>query len=395
MKRSVPGTRTILLFALLFLTLMAGCSILAGEEGELPAAETVENRTESIDAIKATVISTIDTDTVTNTSRIRMISRPETGEMRAEILGSGEQSGTLVVSNGSTMYLYDRKANRVQVIEMENLSSLNSDSMEPMVKIFGALNDASDNERANVSVTSLPVVPTGSGSAVAGAQSLSVYGNVSLSYEGMESVDGRDAYVVEMLPQGENPIIEENTYWFDEEWYYPIKSVGTSNLSVLNGTISMEYRNVTFNPEISNDTFEFDIPENATVANNSFTTNITTETYDSQDGLSTAAQRLLPEPEIPAEYRFEAGTLIENGTRESISMRYTNGSESLLVGVRPTASGSGSGLGETIDVDGHNATIATIRSTHSLTLECGETTYSVTGAASRETIIEIAESLDC
>ena len=395
MKRSVPLTRTILLLALLFLTLIAGCTMLAGEESDLPAAETVENRTESIDAIEATVISAIDTDAMTNTSRIRMISRPETGELRAEVLGPGQQNGTLVVSNGSTMYLYDRPANRVQVIEMENLSSLNTDSMEPVVKIFGALNDASADERANVSISPLPVVPTGGSSPVAGAQSLSVYGNVSLSYEGMGTVDGRDAYVVEMIPQGENPIIEENTYWLDEEWYYPIKSVGTSNLSVLNGTITMEYRNVTFNPDISNDTFEFDVPENATVANNSYTTNVTTETYDSREKLSTAVQRSIPEPEIPPEYRFEAGNLIENGTSESVSLRYTNGSESLMVSVRPTTSGGDASLGETIDIGGHDATIATIRDTHTLTLECGETIYGVTGVEPRETIIDIAESLDC
>lgn len=368
--------------------------MLTGDQSELPDAEAVENRTESIDAIEATVVSTIDTDAMTNASRIRMISRPETGALRAEVIGSGPQSGTLIVSNGTTMSMYDRSANRVQVVDMDNLSSLNRDSMEAVVKIFGSLDDASADEQS-VSISPLPVVPAGGGPPIAGAQSLSVYGNVSLSYEGTGTVDGREAYVVEMIPQGENPIIEENTYWFDEEWYYPIKSVGTTNLSALNATITMEYRNVTFNPELSNDTFEFDIPENATVANNSFSTNVTAETYDSREALSDAAQREVPKADIPDDYQFDEGNLVENGTSETITLRYTNGTESLMVSVRPTASGGDSDLGETIEIGGHNATIATIRSTHTLTLECGDTTYSVTGAEPRERIIDVAESLDC
>jgi len=389
-----PDTRVrVALLAGLFVlaTVTAGCSALSGANDELPSGDEVADTLDSLEAVEATMVSEMNVSGEQTTSRMSILTRPRTGEFRAEVLREDGQPGTLIVSNGSTMYLYNRTADRVQVVDVSGLTGLRTGSMASIAEIFEHLDGESAPADTPASISSLPVVPAGAGGG-ASVSSLPLYGNVTYDYEGTGTVAGREAYVVAVIPQGEDPIVRNVTTWLDAEWYYPLKQTGQVTVGDANGSVSMTYRNVTFNPDVPDGAFTFDPPANATVEDSS---DRQFESFESRDALASAANRSVPDPDLPPGYAFEEGSRITNPAGEQVSVSYAADDRSLTITVQPTGDGAGSSTGESITVDGRNATVTTLGERRIVELSCGDRTYNVIGNESRDVLVDVTASLSC
>jgi len=389
-----PDTRVraALLTGLLVLaTVAAGCSALSGANDELPSGDEVADTLDSLEAVEATMVSEMNVSGEQTTSRMSILTRPRTGEFRAEVLREDGQPGTLIVSNGTTMYMYNRTADRVQVVDVSGLDGLRNGSMASIAEIFEHLDGESTAVDTPASISSLPVVPAGAGGG-ASVSSLPLYGNVTYDYEGTGTVAGREAYVVEVVPQGEDPILRNVTTWLDADWYYPLKQTGQVTVGGANGSVSMAYRNVTFNPDVPAGAFSFDPPANATVEDSS---DRQFESVESRKALASATNRSLPDPELHPGYAFEKGSRIANPEGEQVSLRYAAGDRSLSITVQPPGDGADSSTGESITVDGRDATVTTLGERRIVELSCGDRTYNVIGNESRDVLVDVTASLSC
>lgn len=397
MTATLPPTasaRSALLFGLLAVSaLTAGCTLLEDTDGqELPSADAVETTVDDLHAVEATMVSRMDGGATPNETRLEMVARPDTGEFRGEVHAPEGQAGTIMVSNGTTMSLYNRTANEVRIVDVSGLTDLNDGSMDSVVAVFEHLNAQSANAETPEDVSTLPVIPAGASGGAGSVTSLPLYGNASFTYEGTGTVDGRDAYEVRVVPQDEEPLVSNYRLWLDAEWYYPLKTTGQVEIDGTNRTVSMVYRNVTFNPGVADETFEFEPPANATVVDAG---NTSFEDYESRADLAAGANRTLPEPSVPSDFEFESGIRFDQDGGEQVSLRYENDSARVSVMVQPNGSASASPAGEVIEVDGRSATITTIADTIAVRLRCGTETYVVTGTVSRETATDVAASLVC
>lgn len=391
MITSPTGLRVAVLLGLFVLAATtAGCTLFADGDRDLPTAETVDERLDDLRTIEATIVSSTNATGEPTESRIRMMMRPGTGEFRGEMVGDGPINDTLVVSNATTMVMYNRTTSEAQVVDVEGITQVQNGTLDSMADIFAQLNEGEDVDTPS-DVTTLPVVPGPTGGTTAATASLPLQGNMSLTYEGTDTVAGRTAYEIRAEPE-DAPLIERYTLWIDAEWYYPIKTTGATTLDGETQSFTTVYRNVTFNPTVPEGTFEFDPPANVTVE---YTANNAVSSFESRPALAEATNQTLPEPDLPGDYRFGRGSLVTTETGDQVSLSYTNGTEQFSVSIQPPGVGTNATDGESIEIDGREATVSSIGQTTVIRLPCDSVTYAVIGQQSRETLVDVAASLEC
>lgn len=382
---SISRSRVGLLALLVCSLLLAGCISLGPEQPELPEETEVEETLADLDAIEATVVSSFNG---TTTER-RTLMEIGTGKTRSRTQVGGTEN--LFVSNGSTAWRYNGSSNTVRVTHISNRGQqFNTSYVESMSSVFASLNAGSDSSDADV--IQLPIIPMSGGDSpqpVTG--SIEEFGNASLTYVGTETVDGRETYVVEMAPQESSPRTN-TTMWIDQEWYFPLRWNSTISTEDERQTLTMSYRNVTFDPEISPGTFEFEPPENATIIEQTFSS----QSFDSRAELEAATEMTVPTPDVPDDLAFESGMRFDNNGSVSTTLQYTNGSATLSVTKsEPMADDAGLPDGERIEIDGTEGVIQSFGPTRSLVWNCGGYRYSVAGQFPEETLITVGKSIGC
>jgi outer membrane lipoprotein-sorting protein len=383
--------RLALLAVVALAAVSAGCAVMGGGDG-LPDGATVEEKLDSLDAIEATVVNELNDSNDVNSSRSHTIARLDTGESRSRVVSGANE--TLTVSNGSRTWLYDRSANRVRILDLNTSSVRQNSSFESYVTVFERLRASSDDESTPAEISQLPVVPAaGGGSSSPVGGSLSFYGNVSLTYNGTETVAGRETHAVTIEPLRNDSAIGTVELWFDTEWYYPIRTNTSVSVGGDRTVVTTTYRNVTFNPDVPPGTFEFDPPANATVVESTYES----RSFESRESLVAATDIEVPDPNVPAQYRFESGSLTTYRGNETLSLQYTNGSATVLVSKEPDATplSPTNESGERVDVAGREGRISEVLDERLLTWRCEGATYRVIGPASRETLVDIAVSMTC
>lgn len=388
-ERSVH--RLALLAVVALAAVSAGCAVTGGDDG-LPDGAAVEERLDSLDAIEATVVYDLNGSSDVNASRSHTIARLDTGESRSRVVSGSDE--TLTVSNGSRTWLYNRSANRVRILDLNTSSVSQNSSFESYVTVFERLRASANDGSTPAEISQLPVVPaaTGGGSSPVGG-SLSFYGNVSLTYNGTETVAGRETYAITIKPLRNDSAIGTVELWFDTEWYYPIRSTTSVSVGDDRTVVTTTYRNVTFNPDVPPGTFEFDPPPNATVVESTYES----RSFESREPLAAATDIEVPDPNVPAQYRFESGSLTTYRGNETVSIQYTNGSATVLVSKEPDAPplAPANESGERVDIAGREGRISEVLDERLLTWRCEGATYRVIGPASRETLVDIAVSMTC
>lgn len=188
---------------------------------------------------------------------------------------------------------------------------------------------------------------------------------------------------------------EQVELWLDQEYLFPVKY----QFETSEGHFQMQYQDLTFESTLSDDLFEFEPPENATVEEVTIPTR--TE-FDTADQADLAVDFDVAEPaHVPESYELDGVTVVEyeDDNRTSVQSTYIGADEDMFT---VEASDDPDALevdGDSIEINDHNGTIeqqdslGTIR----LTWTCDDVGYYVGGSTDlgESAIVSIAESIDC
>jgi len=342
----------------------------------------VQQRYASIDGVNATQTTTITRNgTVASRTTYDATLQPGTEKKRLAVVNSTAQRYDLRVSNGSTLWLYNRSRATATRI---SLSGAESDRGERLQRLLTKLNMSTATETADPqSVEPLPVVPRGEGQPAERAEAMTV------SYRGTESVDGREAYVVHVAPENDTAAYEQ-TIWVDTERFFPVKKRTAWTTNGEHTVVTTTYTNVSYDTGVAEDVFTPEFPDDTTVT---VPETPDTVTYESVSALEAEAEMRVPEPDIPPGYELTYATQTRGQIR-GVGLRYANRT-SLLTVAKYNYTYSLSDGDEQVTIDGRQAQL-TRGPTSSLSWSCERYRYTVRGeGVSADRLIAVGQSIGC
>jgi outer membrane lipoprotein-sorting protein len=389
-------TRTLTVaLALLLVVSTAGCADLAGvtdADSELPDRATAMERTERLETLTANVTTVRRVDGETTSSVAETTRRVGTPAFRSEIVSvdaneSVSSVGTVSVSNGSGTVLYRPGENSLTyLLGPANRNRIDSDDT-PFVDMVVAARTDETIPQPTPGVPSLPRVPNASEGE--NASTTSRDHRVTVAYNGTETVDGRETYRLEVDPVSETASLKDQTVWLDTEYLYPlaqrVEFVADGDRYEYHTT----YRNVTFNPSLSADTFELDrstLPDDVDVT--------VFRAYETRDGLAGNVSMPVPDPDLPDGYAL-ARTNHRNADPEVVSLSYKARDDERPIRITVVESNTTDqpATNETVRVGAYNATVNEYGTVTSLEWYADGYAYSVGGPVDTETLTRIARSV--
>ncbi|WP_336336377.1 LolA family protein [Haloarcula brevis] len=349
-----------------------------GTADQLQVDADVTQRYAAIDGVSATQTTTITRNgTVASRTTYDATLQPGTPKKRLELVDATTRRYDLRVSNGPTLWLYDRdRANATRL----SLSGSEADRGERLQRLFATLDMATATETR--SVEPLPVVPR------AGARPAAPAGPMTVSYRGTASVDGRDAYVVHLAPEADAAY--EQTLWVDTERFFPVKKRTAWTAGGERTVVTTTYTNVSYDTGVSADAFTPEFPAGTTVT---VPETPETLTYESVSALEAAAEMRVPDPDIPPSYELQAATRTEGQIR-GVGLRYANRTSLLTVAKydRPAAGAEGNAG---VTIDGRPAQVSRDL-TPSVSWSCERYRYTVRGeGVSTDRLVAVGQSIGC
>ncbi|GKZ15390.1 sigma-E factor regulatory protein RseB domain-containing protein [Haladaptatus sp. T7] len=348
----------------------------------------VTERYHSIDAFTGTRAVTMRTNgTVTSRNVATVTLVPGTDRKRVRFQNASDRRYELQVSNGSTLWLHDIDQNVVTTVELTGppTDSQTAVRLQRLVAAAGLTDDA--GRPKSIGVSPLPALPRHAGTTP------QMDGNRSYAVEFVktEAVGGRDAYVLDITPADNR---SEDSYrqrlWVDTERFYPLRKETAWNVNDTRQSVTTTYTNVTFDPQVSADTFRSEIDDNTTVRRPD-TPN--TEWYRSRADLEAQSSIAVPDPTVPPAFELVYATQT-TGRIEGVGLRYAADGRELTVAK----------FNYTLDIeeDEHDVTIdgqpATIDhgTTNSLSWNCNGYGYTVRGTGVKiDLIVEVGRSVGC
>ncbi len=242
-----------------------------------------------------------------------------------------------------------------------------------------------------------------------------------LGYEGVETVDGREAHVIETKPPvddigptvdlvvGETTFVVplrmtgdpdamdvSRTVWIDKEYRYPIQERNTVEIDgEIRHELTVTYEDLAINEGLEPGTFTYDPPTDATVVTDG---REPLGVFESQAAAETVAPYDLPEPAVPESYHLDRVTVVEKAERfgTTTTLWYNDPNvvaRELYVAVREVQRFSPDVL-EEIEIDGHTAYRRDGR-IQSVFWTCDELSYEVSSLTDDTPLLEIASSIGC
>jgi len=376
---------------------VAGGAVILADESPRPSPDVIDDASEryrSLDGFAATMVSTTTVDNETTRTVRRVTARPGTNEYRAVAVNGTATGFDVAVSNGTTLWYYDRDnetVRRLQIDVGENRSGvlLRSSYVERILE--AALGDANES-RSGVStlpMVSGPAESTPSGSLSGNTSSLSL----NVSYLGTEQISGRETYVLELTESGDAERLQNYTarVWVDTEWFVALKQQTNFTTGGERFETATRYRNVSFDPDLSDVSFRFEPPEDANVTVQS---GPSVTRYDSRDALERNASLPVPEPDLPGDFRFQRG-VHTTGENRLVSLTYTNGTTSFSFSVIDSTSAAAS-EGTEVQIGSTTGRLQTLAGSALVSWNCDGRTYSLSGSnVGNETLIDVARSVGC
>ncbi len=342
--------------------LMAGCV-----SDELTSEQIVEQMREHKNDVQEYTYTMVWADTMLNETVVIDFAYKTPGMIRMEYKEPAEFAGKLQVSNGTYTWMYDPASNTVRA---------------------GAVPaaDAQINETLN------------------GMFIEELLNTCTIEAQGRAVADGRACYVVTATQKDVDVVEVSRRLWFDRATWMCLKEA-TQNQ---NGEVvmQMEYRDVQLDIGIPDSTFEFEVPEGATV-----------ESMDRAITLEEAQAEVtfeIKEPDhLPPGYEIDIIIMAVpiSESDKGVIITYTNATEEdaqsaqlttiqLIESLynesteRPMPWG---GDVETVRINGHDCTITTMQGmmgeTRVLQWDDGEYDFMLAGALDQEEMIRIAESI--
>ena len=196
-----------------------------------------------------------------------------------------ETAGSVTVSDGETMWIYDPQQNTVMIMDVP---------------------DPEQNELDYLNLVEM------------------MLNESDFSLEGVENFDGRATYVIDMSPKNKSDlgIFENMKVWVDKETWMPLKM----DMKDADGNpmYSVEYRNFRINTGISDNEFQFEIPEGAEVQTINMDELLTPQVMTLEETKEEATFDILVPSYLPDGYEFENAMVID-GFSETVILNYKNG----------------------------------------------------------------------
>lgn len=277
-------------------------------------------------------------------------------DSRTELLESDEsEQYDVMVSNGATVWMYDEDANEVV--------------------------------RTDLGFDPAEMEALGEGMAE------TVYDGMNATLAGTETVADREAYVVELTPNGDEAMYESATLWIDRETHYPLKQESTTSFDG-EMTITVEFEEITLDPDLDDELFTFEAPDDAEVVD---ANDFASEQFDDVDAAAEFAPFDLPHPEVPDGYALETVSVSENAVGWSATLQYTDETGAFLT-VTVTDADREPVLesdGERVEIGDTTATVREMGGTGTTMLEweADGLSYTVSGDLAEGDLIAIAESI--
>ncbi|WP_246985115.1 LolA family protein [Halorientalis marina] len=394
-ERSSPR-RPLLLVALLVLVGVVGVGLLVGATGgesvRQPSAEDAAAQLRSLDGFAATRETVIERGNETHRT-VDRVHRRFGDAVRIE-RRSGPGRVDLVVANASGRWQYDRDANTATWYDVNGSAGAGFDRIPQLLARLNRTADAADGAPTR-GVSPLPVVPAAGGNASVDGPAGAATDGYAVSYEGTDTVGGRDVFVVSVSHAGGGATPVANytqTLWLDAERYVPLKRQTGWTQGGERTVVTATYTNVTFDPEFPAETFRFQPPTNATVER---AVAPDQQRYGSVVALRAAASMSVPEPNLPADFVLASATRTDGERVTSVGLRYVNATATVeFAKIEPVYRPSTEG--ERVTVAGRAATYRTLGPDRSVVWTCDGTQYKLTTTGvDRAELLALADSVGC
>jgi len=317
----------------------------------------MEAKQESIEDFSATMVMTSSFGGETETMQARMVTIPQ-DKSRVEYIEPAELAGTVMVTDGSTMWTYDPAKNQVTKMKLPDMGD------EPFEMDYTSIvKDLMDEN--------------------------------DISYKGTENVGGRSAYVIEATPKNESKrkFISRTRVWVDRENWMMI---GTEMYDVDGDPmVKVEYRDITFNTGVPDSEFIFEVPEGATVVEESFE-DLMPEKMTLEEASANLTFDLRTPSYLPEGYEFDHA-MVTGGEREVVSLQYMNGDERLHLSewISDDTEQSRLRMGdpEVVSINGTDGEFTSMFGMNMLQWSADGISYSLSGTLEKDELVNVAESL--
>jgi len=320
---------------------------------ESPSAHVIEqhalSNNTSVESVTGTVTITTETGDETETMRANVWEEPP-NNVRYEYT-AGPSEGTVLVSNGSTFWMYNETTNTARNFQY------GTGLAENLTRAF---------------------------------QNLSA--EFTADYQGEATVSGQETYVVSIQVPNETlgGAVGTQTVWLDQDNWFPVQMQVTTTVGNQTTTSTTTYSDLTYNASIPADRFTFEPPANATVEN---VTLPETTTFESVSAAEDSVNVSIREPTtLPSDFTLQNVTTTRSGDTTSVSLTYANESATLRVS-QSTATQTTTTQGEDVSVAGNAGSYVEFGDQGILQWQSDGVTYSVSGPFSQSTLVEVAESL--
>jgi len=367
---------------------LTGCTLPEDGGTDYPSESDVRERLTSLESLEADVEVTTDAGGNESSTRLHLRRDFETNRFRTEPMDP-TANATTVVSNGTVTWLYEPTSRTVTVIENPETPDAVGRTAETIGAIYGQLDDGEAD--GSVGISPAPTVPTGTAEDAPDTRlDIPLGEDVSASAEGTETVDGRETDVVSLEVHSDDTAVRNLTYWIDQEWHFPLRSVVTVEVGDRTTVTETTYRNVTFDPVLEDEVFEFEPPANATVRDG---TEGTFQGFRDYEELVAATDLDVPDPDLPEGYQFDQGEISPVGENEAVTLLYA-GEEGTIVVTKLVGSSSDLENGEPVDVGGHDGRFLDQGTARGLVWTCEDDTYTVIGPDD-DTMLAVGQSIGC
>lgn len=382
LRRSVPFVLAIALLAAV--VLLSGCAGVFPSDSSLPDGETAATAYQSLDGYTATV--QIEQNSGPNRT-LQLVADVDGTQNRVEYLDPPALAGNVVVYNGSSLVRYNATRNEYAVVSMSG--------QQPYERAAGQLRDVVESARASgettanpgVSSAPLPVVPA------ADTAAANASGPFAVSYEGKETVRGREAYVIRYEAAGDRDRgVLNQTIWMDAEYFVTLKSTQYARFGESPSAYSFQMTNVTFDPDIDPDRFVFDPPEGATL-NRSLS--YETTVYESRSALATAAPMRVPAPPLPPGYDLDIASLVEGINGTAVELQYRDGTSTIILSKSTAVDEVDLSTGKSVTVGDQPGRYRSSGTQAVVVWRCADHAYVAIGTVQQSTLLDVARSVEC
>jgi len=337
--------------------LLTGCVDQMSEMSADEIASMMEAKQESIEDFSATMVMTSSFGGEDTTMQARMVTIPP-DKSRIEYIEPAELAGTVMVTNGSTMWTYDPAKNQVTKMELPDAGDKPFE-MDYNQIVKGIL-DEND-----------------------------------IALEGIEDVGGRSTYVIKATPKNEtmSRLFVSTRVWVDREnWMLlGIEMYDADG----NSMVKVEYRDTTFNTGIPDSEFIFEVPEGATVVEESFEDLMPKEMTLEEVRANLTFDMRTPSY-LPEGYELDH-VMVIGGEREVVSLQYLNEDARLYlsewISDDTEQSGLGTGEPEIVEINGTDGEFTSMFGMNALQWSAGGISYSLIGTLEKDELVNVAESM--